>query len=158
MERRSQVLPGTTVWPVDYGNARLIQIDVPIVGEQVSEAEIPADLPGLRFETSQEIVGMNFEAGEHIGNLTLEIEIATGQIQNWPTDRESRTEIHLHVNDTGTYSLLDGDGNVLLSRTGYVPNRVVPGDWGDDIDLLINPEGLIENWPETPDLSEFEEG
>jgi hypothetical protein len=40
-------------------------------------------------------------------------------------------------------------------RDGYVPNDLVPGSYGDYVELSINEEGVITNWPKNPSVDEF---
>ena len=62
--------------------------------------------------------------------------------------------------DSGTYFLLDKDKQVICKIAGYVPNGLIPeaDDCGDYIRLRINHDGLIENWLEKADFSEFTDG
>ena len=49
---------------------------------------------------------------------------------------------------------------MICKIAGYVPNDLIldPDDCGDYIRLRINSDGMIENWPENPDYSDFIEG
>lgn len=83
-----------------------------------------------------------------------EVDVDTGQIFNWPEGRSG--VVHMKVCDCGTYRLFDADGKEVAAIEGdYVPNRVVPGQYGDYIDLQINGSGVITNWPKNPDFSDF---
>ena len=46
---------------------------------------------------------------------------------------------------------------MICKIAGYVPNGLIPeaDDCGDYIRLRINHDGMIENWPEKADFSEF---
>lgn len=103
------------------------------------EEEIPNDFPG------------------RVGNLwRADVEIATGRIVGWPAGREP-ADIHLTVKDSGSYSLITEDGREIgLIDGGYVPNEVIPGSYGDTIELTINAKGEIENWdvPSEGDIKE----
>lgn len=81
------------------------------------------------------------------------VDIDTGAIACWPQG-DKRT-MHVKVCDAGIYQLIDGDGNVIATKSGYVPNGVVPGSYGDYVELEINEDGIITNWPKHPDISEF---
>ena len=112
-----------------------VLIDVPV---NYGTEEMPADFP-LRW-------------GDR---WTAKVEIETGRILGWPATNAG-AELHLTVKDTGSYSLLLPDGSALAEiKEDYVPNRVVPGSYGDVIHLQISPEGIITNWPKHPDVSAF---
>jgi hypothetical protein len=81
------------------------------------------------------------------------VNIDTGQIGGWPIG-EVR-EMYVKVCDTGTYSLMEADGSTIAKIDGYVPNGVVPGECGDYVDLKIDANGFITNWPKHPDISAF---
>ena len=63
--------------------------------------------------------------------------------------------LYCKVCDAGVYTLFDEDGQTIAIRAGYVPHGIVPGEYGDYIDLKINEQGIITNWPKQPDASEF---
>lgn len=46
-------------------------------------------------------------------------------------------------------------GVLATLENEYVPNGIVPGEYGDYIDLKINADGIITNWPKNPDCSKF---
>ena len=79
--------------------------------------------------------------------------VDSGQIEGWPGG-EARN-LFCKVCDYGAYTLIDGDGEIVAQRDGYVPNIVPGDDYGDYVDLKINSDGVIENWPTHPDLSDF---
>lgn len=81
------------------------------------------------------------------------VNVDTGLIHEWP-EGQSR-EMHVKVCDAGTYTLLDVNGETVAEINGYVPNRLVPGSYGDYVELKINESGFITNWPKNPDISEF---
>lgn len=66
--------------------------------------------------------------------------------------------IFIKACDTGSYKLLDGDHGEIAERSDdYVPNRIIPGEHGDYIDLKINLEtGQIVNW-EKPTAEDIQE-
>lgn len=85
------------------------------------------------------------------------VDIDTGVIENWPVG--DARQMYVKVYDEGTYRLLDSDGNEVASIINdYVPNGVVPGSYGDYIELTIDENGTITNWPSNPDVSDFFEG
>ncbi len=66
------------------------------------------------------------------------------------------------VCDSGTYTLMDAAKNPLCQICGYVPNKLIPPlekGFGDYIELAVEADGTVNDWPAIPDLSEFlEEG
>lgn len=85
---------------------------------------------------------------------TAKVDIDTGRIQDWPIGKSGR--LSMKVCDEGTYTLLDKAGKVIATRAqDYVPNDLIPGEYGDYIDLKIDEQGIITNWPKKPNLSEF---
>lgn len=79
------------------------------------------------------------------------IEIDTGRILGWPQGVVAN--IHYKVCDSGVYSVLDENENVVLKREGYVPKTMSPKDvgYGDYIIMDVNSEGFIKNWKFNPD-------
>lgn len=64
------------------------------------------------------------------------------------------------VCDGGTYTLLDKDKNPIWQIRGYVPSKLIPPfekGWGDYIELAVEADGTIADWPQHPDLSDFVE-
>ena len=82
------------------------------------------------------------------------VEVDTGRILGWPDGRSE--ELYMKVIDSGTYTLLDSDKQALLTLAEvYVPHGLIPGEFGDYIELSIEEDGVISNWPTKPDLSEW---
>jgi len=82
------------------------------------------------------------------------VEIDTGKIKDWPKGKDGAVE--MKVCDEGTYTLLDKDGNTVAElRNEYVPHGIVPGEYGDYVNLQIDPTGTITNWPSNPEFSDF---
>ena len=101
------------------------------------EEEIPNDFP--------------FRIGE---TWAAAVDIDTGKIRDWPVGRTA--DIHLTVKDGGTYTLLNAEGKVVAAiEEDYVPHRIVPGSFGDTVELSIAGDGTITNWPKNPDASDF---
>lgn len=121
-----------------------ILIDVPV---EYGDEEIPLDFP-LR------------QVGHIRDRWSATINIDTGKIENWPSDAGAR-ELFLTVRDAGTYTLLGkSEGfNCILEHAkiseDYVPNRLIPGEYGDTIRLKIAADGTITNWHKKPDVSAF---
>ncbi len=101
------------------------------------EEEIPNDFPGRR------------------GDLwAAAVDIDAGKIEGWPAGRAEK--MHLTVKDCGTYFLFDRVGNLVGKREqNYVPHGIVPGKYGDTIELEIAADGTVTNWPRRPDVSAF---
>lgn len=100
------------------------------------DEDIPNDFPGRKGDT-----------------LNLRVEIDTGKIKDFPETLE--TEISMKVCDEGTYVLLDAQGNQVRALEGeYVPHGLVPGEYGDYVNLKIK-NGIITNWPKRPNLNDF---
>ncbi len=84
------------------------------------------------------------------------IEIDKGRIMSWP--KGYKYDLHMKVCDQGNYYLLDDNDEELASiEDDYVPNDLIPGSYGDYIELNINEDGYITNWPKNPSLSSFED-
>ena len=84
------------------------------------------------------------------------IDIDTGVIADWP--QGDARELYVRVCDQGNYSLLDENGETLFERfDNYVPNDLIPGEYGDYIELNIDGTGKITNWPTSPSIDEFME-
>ena len=85
------------------------------------------------------------------------IDIDHGIIPYWPQGVEGR--LYLKVCDQGTYELFDKDMKSLaLLENDYVPMGLVPGKFGDYIDLKINGKGKVLNWNPTHLYEFFEQG
>lgn len=82
------------------------------------------------------------------------VEIDTGKIVGWPEGKS--WDLDMKVCDEGSYYLLDSEGNTVADiQDNYVPNGVIPGRYGDYVELNINTQGVITNWPKKPNLSAF---
>lgn len=111
-----------------------IRIHVPV---RYEEEDIPNDFPMRNGDIWQ-----------------AEVEIDTGKIKDWPQGKAG--SLYMKVVDEGDYTLLGPHGNVVAMLEGdYVPHGVVPGEWGDYINLEINEDGIVTNWPAKPDVSKF---
>lgn len=118
-------------------NKIVIDIAPRYVGDS-DDDDMPTDFPGLN-ETKD--------------NWRAVVGVDTGIIEGWPIG-EKRT-MHVKVCDDGIYALYDSEGNQVARKNGYVPHGIVPGSYGDYVELDIDENGVITNWPKTPDLSEF---
>lgn len=98
---------------------------------------IPEDLPGRKGDM-----------------WTATIDLATGIIRDWPLGRTE--DLCMKVCDAGSYYLCDGNGKEIASiENDYVPNGIIPGSYGDYIEIVIDGAGRIEDWPSHLDFSEF---
>lgn len=120
-------------------NIRSVSIDIAprYIGDD-DDDDIPTDFPGL---------------DEAKKNWRASVNVDTGQIAGWPKG-DSR-EMHVKVCDAGRYTLYDDNNVSIATIDGYVPNGLVPGSYGDYIELTIDENGIITNWPENPDITEF---
>lgn len=119
----------------------VVEVDIHLVRISASVnygvEEIPKDFPGRTGDT-----------------WNAEVEIDTGKILNWPHGRTEK--MYLTVRDCGSYALISSIGHeVAVVDRDYVPNGLVPGKYGDTIELEIAADGTITNWPRKPDVSDF---
>lgn len=88
------------------------------------------------------------------GELDLLIEVDTGKVMSWQGSEP--VNIYDNVRDNGVYTLFGTDGlEVSKIDNYYVPNDLIPGDYGDYINLEINADGVITNWPKHPNVLQF---
>lgn len=101
------------------------------------DEEIPENFPGRRGDS-----------------WTAVIDIDTGKIEGWPQGRAEK--MHLTVKDCGSYILFNRAGFVVAERlNNYVPHGVVPGKYGDVIELDIAEDGTVKNWTRNINLRGF---
>ncbi|MCK5609097.1 hypothetical protein KAR91_44895 [Candidatus Pacearchaeota archaeon] len=81
------------------------------------------------------------------------VDIDTGKIDKWPQGQT--LDLYMKVCDEGMYRLFDTDWNELACVDGYVPHGIVPGSYGDYVELKINEFGVITNWPTKPVFDDF---
>ena len=106
------------------------------IAVRYEEEDIPNDAP-MRF-----------------GNMwKATVNIDTGKIEKWPQGQT--LDLYMKVCDEGIYRLFDADWNELACIGGYVPHGVVPGQYGDYVELKINEFGVITNWPKAPTFDDF---
>jgi hypothetical protein len=86
---------------------------------------------------------------------TASIDIETGRIVDWPAQFTGPYSVHEKVRDSGTYRLFDDKGQEVAKVQDYVPNRVIPGEFGDYVELEIM-NGVVTNWrkPSADDIRE----
>lgn len=82
------------------------------------------------------------------------IEVDTGKIRDWPCDGIAR-ELHMKVVDEGTYILRTPTGLEIKRREDdYVPD-IIPGSYGDYVELSIDDNGVITNWNSRASVQDF---
>ena len=74
------------------------------------------------------------------------IDLQTGKITNWHMGNTA--DIHYKVCDAGSYTLLDDEGNDVITIDGYVPSIICPKDkgYGDYIIMSIDENGVIDGF------------
>ena len=80
------------------------------------------------------------------------INVDTGSIANWPIGKSGN--FHMKVCDSGVYTLYSENREVKKLQD-YVPHGLIPGEYGDYVAFIIDENGVITNWPKSPDLSGF---
>jgi hypothetical protein len=81
------------------------------------------------------------------------VDFETGVIEQWPGVAH---DLHMKVTDGGSYYLLGKDREVIAKlEEEYVPHGVVPGSYGDYIEMSIAADGTIKEWPKRPNVSRF---
>ena len=114
----------------------LIDISPRYIGDSQDD-DVPSDFPLLNGE-----------------NWKAYVDVDTHLIKDWPIGIDAR--LQAKVCDAGSYYLIDDMENIVASKENdYVPNGLVPGKYGDYIDLDIDIDGRIKNWPIYPDFSTF---
>lgn len=113
----------------------LIDIHIRYVGDSEDD-DVPTTLPLLK--------GSQWKAY---------VDIDTGKIEEWPDG--VAINLHAKVCDEGVYTLYGDGGEIISVKDGYVPNGLIPGSYGDYVELEINTNGVITNWPSPPCISEF---
>lgn len=91
--------------------------------------------------------------------LEVVVDLENRRVLNWNYE-EGYLRMWGKVCDAGTYTLLDKDRTPLWQIDGYVPNKLIPPfekGFGDYIELAIDSDGIIRDWPSNPDFSEFVE-
>jgi hypothetical protein len=82
------------------------------------------------------------------------IDIDKGVIVGWPQGQKGNLD--MKICDEGSYYLLDENENVILSiEEDYVPNKLLPGSYGDYLKLHIDENGIITNWYSNPSIEDF---
>jgi len=112
---------------------RFVKMEIAV---RYEEEDIPSNFPGRNGDV-----------------LTMTFDVQTGEILDFP--KETEADIYMKVCDEGTYTLLDGDRKEIKKITNdYVPNGIVPGEFGDYVALKIK-DGFITNLVKQPHLKDF---
>lgn len=116
--------------------------DIPMVfeGKEYTSVEaIKNDYPGLFCKNTR-----NEDC------FKIEIDVVTGQVMNWP--KNSPFDFYdTKIVDTGEYTLLDKNGDVIVSYSGYVPECVGYNGYGDYLEFEIDSMSNIPEWRFTQD-------
>jgi len=111
-----------------------IRLSLPV---RYDEEDIPNDFPMRKG---------------NMWNATVEID--SRRIISWP--QGSAGSVKMKVCDSGSYTLLDEDDDFVAEiKCDYVPHGIVPGEYGDYVDLQIDATGTITNWPKKPNVEAF---
>lgn len=82
------------------------------------------------------------------------IDIDNGIVMDWPKGEKGNLE--MKICDEGSYYLLDENYDTILSiEEDYVPNKLLPGSYGDYLKLHIGENGVISNWYSKPSIEDF---
>jgi hypothetical protein len=82
------------------------------------------------------------------------IDIDNGIVMDWPKGEKGNLE--MKICDEGSYYLLDENYETILSiEQDYVPNKLLPGSYGDYLKLHIGENGVISNWYSKPSIEDF---
>lgn len=82
------------------------------------------------------------------------IDIDKKKILDWPQGIQGN--FYMKICDEGSYFLLDAEGNTVASiENDYVPNSLLPGEYGDYLALDIDEEGIITNWKSSISFKDF---
>lgn len=113
---------------------KMVKVDIAV---RYGEEDIPMDFP--------------LRSGDMWSAI---IDIDKGMVLDWP--KGIKGNLSMKVCDEGSYFLLDEKGNtVLYIENDYVPNQLLPGKYGDYLELHINENGYITNWYSSPSISDF---
>jgi len=124
-----------TITKKETVEVKYIVIDVPV---RYDDKDIPYDFP--------------FRKG---GAWRITVDIDTGRIHGWP-EGYAACNVHMKVCDEGVYTLLAPDQTVVAKlEQEYVPRGIVPGEYGDYINLHINEDGFITNWNDRKSLCDW---
>ena len=127
-----------------------------MVEKEVEISEVVIDIsPRYIGDSEDDDMPTDFPLlNDNKNNWVARVNIDTGVIANWP--QGDARKMHVKVCDAGTYRLMDENFNEIAAIVNdYVPHGVVPGSYGDYVELTIDEAGRITNWPRRPDVSAF---
>ncbi len=82
------------------------------------------------------------------------VNLKTKRLTKWIYEVDFR--IRANMQDRGTYILMDKDMAPIMRMSGGVPKGLIPGNGeGDPVDIVIDEQGVITNWPAETDYSMF---
>lgn len=120
---------------------KFVEINIPM--DEITEHD--PQLPGILF----------FGCASRGDMWRIKVDVDTGKVIGWP-DGAPAFELYAKPSDSGVYRLLGADEKVIASiEHDYVPNRLIPGSYGDYVELNFSGDGTITNWPKRLDVSEF---
>lgn len=114
-----------------------LDVEYVSINVRVHPDEIPNDFPFLFGNTWCPVININ-----------------TGQICNFVAQNKE-TALYIKASDNGEYGLHSKNMKCLRRFRGYVPNKLLPGEFGDYIELNVNETGLITNWLKEPCIDEL---
>ena len=116
--------------------ARFVSVEVPV---NYDDEDMPYNAPGRTGNTWRAVIDLDRHA-----------------IENWPPG--VTLSFTMKVKHGGIYKLFDKHMDLIteLNRE-YVPNELLPGSYGDYLELVIDKNGTITNWWRNPNLSDFGE-
>ena len=85
------------------------------------------------------------------------IDLKEGKMLNWNYEG-GYLRMWAKVCDSGSYTLLDSEKKPIWQIRGYVPNKLIPpfeNGYGDYIEMAIEADGTVVDWPAKPDFSDF---
>ena len=120
------------------------------VWEAIEIKVLRIDIPFRRLNEDEAVY---FRLPQDSENVRIFIDIDEGRIIGWP---EGKT-LHLQskVIDEGAYVLFDEEEKEAgRIDDNYIPD-LIPNYYGDYLNLKINSDGVIENWPSKPCFKSF---
>ena len=118
-----------------FVDVKYVKISVAV---RYDEEDMPNNAPGRSGDTWEAIVDLDNK-----------------QIIDWPYGEP--LTFSMKITDQGSYYLLGANKQILAKLVDeYVPNELLPGDDGDYLDLEIRTDGVITNWLDTANFSDFE--
>lgn len=124
---------------------RLVETEVEVKAIRLRVPNRYHDEEGDQFGWYPEGAGYDREKHE----LTLVLDLDERRVRDWPAGVTA--EVHLKVVDEGSYELLDADGKVCAQLVEQPIPPCLPGEYGDYLILVVNPEGRVGGWNPDPE-------